>query len=321
MNILIVGAGSVGKRHLKNLISLGHTVGAMDTRVDRLAEVEQLCNRTFTSFTEALSHPWDGVAVCSPPNFHIEQAKEIMGMGFPILMEKPLSITLEEALYLNPYLHVPMLLGYTYRWWKPIQYLKTIIDESALGNILNVRCCMAAHLEDWHPWEHYTEFFMSHKSMGGGALLDESHILDLVLWIFGQPAYVSGKVSKISSLIITTDDNVDVLLDYGHMHITIHLDLYSRPHKREIVVVGDKGTAEWHYDTVTVSNHPNMDKKFEVDRNDMFMGVAQEFIGILEGKMSPSCNFIDGCNVLQLISAIRDSSDTRTIIKCVPLVL
>jgi predicted dehydrogenase len=68
---------------------------------------------------------------------------------------------------------------------------------------------MAAHLADWHPWERYQDFFMSSKTMGGGAILDESHWLDLMLWFFGTPEKLFAKVDKISDLEIETDDNVD----------------------------------------------------------------------------------------------------------------
>ena len=73
---------------------------------------------------------------------------------------------------------------------------------------------MSAHLADWHPWEQYQDFFMAKKNLGGGALLDESHWIDLMVWFFGLPQSIIGKVEKISDLDIETDDNVDFLSLY-----------------------------------------------------------------------------------------------------------
>ena len=76
--------------------------------------------------------------------------------------------------------------------------------------ILSVTFTMSAHLADWHPWERYQDFFMSNAAMGGGALLDESHWLDLMLWFFGMPDRLFAKIEKLSDLEIETDDNVDM---------------------------------------------------------------------------------------------------------------
>ena len=323
MNVLIVGAGSVGKRHMKNAASLGHSVSVVDPRADRLDECDIAVDR-FGSLDDALQKEWNGVVICSPPNFHIDQLLACQSLGIPLLVEKPLSNSLKAALDAWPMENV--LLGYTYRWWEPILYFKEILFSKSMGNILNVRCCMAAHLADWHPWEHYTDFFMSHKHMGGGALLDESHILDLILWLFGRPNYVSATVTKLSSLRITTDDNVEICMEYENwtspkMFITVHLDLFSRPHKKEIIAIGENGTAEWLYDSVTLSSDPRKNREFKTDRNEMFMGVMNDYIQLLEGQCDIKCSYEDGCNVLKLISEIQQSSDEKRSVKCEPLAL
>ena len=313
MKILIVGAGSVGKRHMNNAISLGASVSVVDPREDRLIECSN-AEYKFVDMEEAVNLSWDGVLICSPPVFHIEQIVKSQKFGVPIFVEKPLSHSIDEAVKVLGTDNV--LVGYSYRWWEPIVYFKSILDSGCLGNILHVNACMAAHLEDWHPWENYTDFFMAHKHLGGGALLDESHILDLMLWFFGWPEFLCSQVSKVSSLNIDTDDNVDICMKYTNMNVIIHLDLYSRPHKKEITVVGENGTAEWHYDYVNVSCDKKLNKRFKIDRNDMFLREMIDYINLIKGKGGIRCNFTDGCNVLKLVSQINDSSNLERFVKC-----
>jgi predicted dehydrogenase len=103
---------------------------------------------------------------------------------------------------------VPLLLGYTWRWWPSLLKVKDLVAQQAVGQLRHVKFTMAAHLADWHPWERYQDFFMASEALGGGALLDESHWLDLMLWFFGMPQKLFAKVEKISDLEIETDDQL-----------------------------------------------------------------------------------------------------------------
>ena len=128
---------------------------------------------------------------------------------------------------------VPVLLDYTWRWWPPLARVKDLLRGGAVGPLRHVQFHMSAHLADWHPWEPYQQFFMASAAQGGGALLDESHWIDLMVWLFGSPAHLIGRVEKISDLDIDSDDTVDALVVYPNgLRISIHLDLYGRPHEK-----------------------------------------------------------------------------------------
>ena len=87
---------------------------------------------------------------------------------------------------------------------------------------------------------------MSSRELGGGALLDESHWIDLALWLFGMPLSVYARIEKISDLEIDTDDNVDMILEFfGGLRATLHLDLFGRPHEKSIRFIGEEGSCLW----------------------------------------------------------------------------
>jgi predicted dehydrogenase len=213
---------------------------------------------------------------------------------------------------------VPLLLGYTWRWWPPLLKVKQLVDDQAVGELKFVKFTMAAHLADWHPWERYQDFFMASRTLGGGAILDESHWLDLMLWFFGIPQKLFAKVEKISDLEIETDDNVDMLVFYeSGMRVNLHLDLYARPHEKSIQFVGENGTLVWEPNSIKIGKEMDPDwelEEFSYDRNDMFVSVAEEFLNMLSGDVAQSCSIEDGVRALQIIEAARQSSSSDKVI-------
>lgn len=325
--LLVVGAGSVGKRHLRNFSSLGFRVSAMDPLAERLTQAAEAVPlvSTWTNLDAALNQAQDfsGVVICSPPRFHVEQALRALQANLPVLLEKPVSPDAESAFRLMNAVQsgsAPVLLGYTYRWWEPVLALKKKLDDNLVGRVLHVRCVLSAHLTDWHPGEPLQQFFMSSKELGGGALLDESHFLDLMLWFFGLPEYVFAKIERLSSLEIDSDDNVDAWLSYANnLRVWLHLDLYGRPHERSITIIGENGTLQWAYERNNVrysraAGQEWEEEKFTCERNEMFLGVAREFLRVLEGTTAPSCTSADGYAVMRVIEAMRQSSDTGQVV-------
>lgn len=319
--LLVVGCGSVGKRHGANLQALGCEIVGVDPRADRRAEFIAAVPgaRGFASIAEALGAArFAGAVIASPPSVHVAQGTHCLEAGLPLLLEKPIAPDLAGAQLLAATasrLAVPVLLGYTFRWWPPIQRLHEFVREGAVGRTLRVEMHLAAHLADWHPWERYQDFFMAQAALGGGALLDESHFIDLMLWMFGWPRDVYGTVERISGLEIDTDDNVDALFRYdAGPRVSLHLDVFARPHQRRIRVYGEDGTIEWDNEANAVTVFPTgadaTTISFDCQRNDMFVSEAAEFLEVLTGSRLPSCTLADGLRVLAIVEAIRTTSES-----------
>jgi predicted dehydrogenase len=199
--------------------------------------------------------------------------------------------------------------------------VRVLLGEGAIGPIRHVQFHMSAHLADWHPWERYQDFFMARREMGGGALLDESHWIDLMLWLFGMPSSVTGRIDKISDLEIDSDDNVDILFAYdGGPRVTMHLDLYGRPHEKFIRFVGSQGTLCWSADPnqIRIGKGWQQDWEtmtFDCERNDMFIAVAKDFLDILAGQSVETCVITDGVRVLDVIEGARRASSGGQVVR------
>jgi len=326
--ILVVGAGSVGKRHLANLAGLGCLVWGVDPRPDRLAEAAGIkgFQDGFAGLEAALEAGagFDGAVVASPPSFHVDQCLALARAGLPILLEKPVCPGLKEgrrlAQGLEPLMGTRLLLGYTYRWWPPLADLRAWLKEGRIGQPLHAVFFMSAHLADWHPWERYQDFFMASRELGGGALLDESHFLDLMYWFFGLPEKLFGRVEKLSGLEIQTDDNVDLTVVYkSGLRVSVHLDLYGRPHEKYIAFTGEKGTIHWSFEPNRLKYSDRMEQEWETkeysfERNDMFVDLAREFLEVIDGREEMTCTLEDGLAVLRIIEACRKSSETERMV-------
>jgi predicted dehydrogenase len=319
-HILIIGSGSVGKRHARNLAALGCRISCVDPRAERRAELaaETPVVGAYATAEEGLqAGELYGVVVASPTAYHPANTIAALEAKLPVLLEKPVAKTAAEArtmLAAEERTGVPVLLGYTWRWWPPLRRLRALLEEKTVGTLRHVQFHMSAHLADWHPWEPYQEFFMASAAQGGGALLDESHWIDQMVWLFGRPQQLIGRVEKISDLDIDADDNVDVLAMFANgLRVSLHLDLYGRPHEKFIRFVGEGGTLIWSADPnrIALSSDAAQNWKEQIfthERNDMFVEVAKEFLEVVAGRAEPSCTLAEGVGVMELIEAIRTSS-------------
>jgi len=319
-HILIIGGGSVGQRHARNLATEGCRISVVDPRADRrdeLAAQTDVAGRWETVEEALCDERFDGAAVCSPTVFHVEQASAVLKARTPVLLEKPVSMDHREALRLKDMVSrsgVPVLLGYTWRWWRPLRKVRTLLEQGMIGKLRHVQFHMSANLADWHPWEPLADFFMSRADLGGGALLDESHWIDLMTWFFGRPKEIQGRIDRLSDLAIDSDDTVDAIVTYRDgPRVLLHLDLYGRPHEKFIRFLGENGTILWSAEPNRIrigqeAAHEWRDEEFTLERNEMFVEVVREFLSVLRGRPVQTCKLEEGVQVMEIIDALRTSS-------------
>jgi predicted dehydrogenase len=326
MRVLIVGTGSVGKRHARNLKELGCEIGCVDPREDRQHELDSEFDVVahYPTLTQALDTKWDGAVISSPPAFHLEQALLCNDSKIPFLMEKNLCLVEDDFVDFHKRITVPALMGYTWRFCKSLDtFFEDVLPLA--GQIRQIELTMAAHLADWHPWEPVEEFYAAER----GGIVNEAHWHDIMLWKWGWPKKVFASIDHISDLNIPSADVLDSLFWYDGFRVNMHYDLYTRPHKRFIRVIGEQGTAAWAvhnthvlqfcrdqvYDFKVnkdgeVDYRNYMNQNMPEDRNFMFMEEAKHFLEVVKGA-EPICTLKDGVDVMRLlkISNISSASD------------
>ena len=330
MKYLCIGSGSIGKRHMRNLISIGvksSDITATDPRKDRRDEVMKMgIKNVFETFDQALeADNYDAALVCSPTNLHIEQGIKLASKGIHILMEKPLAHNLdgiEEFKEVVKKNKVVVLLAYIFRLSPLTDKVKEILDSGKIGQVYFVRGEFSEYLPDWHPYEDYRSFYMSEKKQGGGSILDQSHIMDLVHYLFGAFDSVYALNGNISKLEVNSDDYSELTVNLKSGVIaSIHTDMFGRDHKKELEIKGEKGNIYWsstenfvtHYDADTKIKH--IYKKFPSDFNLNYLAEIEHFIECCKSNSKPKATLQDGIETMELILAAYNSVNSGKVQK------
>ncbi|MEQ8667386.1 MAG: Gfo/Idh/MocA family oxidoreductase [Rhodospirillales bacterium] len=325
MKFLCIGSGSIGKRHMRNLLAIGVSpsdITATDPRDDRRDEVKAMgIQSVFATFEEALdAGKYDAAFVCSPTNLHIPQGIELANRGIHILMEKPLAHDLEGieefkvAIAAN---NVVVLMAYIFRFSPLTDKVRELLDSGVIGDVRFVRGEFSEYLPDWHPYEDYRSFYMAEKKQGGGSILDQSHIMDLVHYLFGGFDTVYALNGNLSSLEVNSDDYSELTVKLKNGIIaSIHTDMFGRDHKKELEIKGEKGNIYWsstrnivtHYDGE--SRTETVYRKFPPDFNLNYITELKHFLACCEGSEQPRASLQHGIETMELILACYRSVES-----------
>lgn len=323
MKYLVVGSGSIGKRHIRNLLSIKvkpEDIAVVDTREDRRQEVKDMFSiqNLYNSFESAMeAKKYDAALICTPTSLHIPTAVHLAKKGIHMIIEKPLSHNLEGVEELKEIVDknkVVVEMAYIFRYSPLTKKVKELLDSGTIGKVLSVRGEFSEYLPDWHPWEDYRSFYMAQKSQGGGSVLDQSHIMDLIHYLIGGFKSVYAINTKISSLEVNADDIAEMIVTLKNGVIaSIHTDIFGRDHKKYLEIKGEKGNILWdfymnevrHYNADTKSSA--VFRKFPTDFNLCYIEELKHFIECCQGLKKPTATLQEGIETMELIMAVEKS--------------
>ncbi len=326
MKILVIGAGSIGKRHIKNLLKINikpENIFVVETRKDRIIEVNKIgVKNTYKNLNDALKkNSFFLGLVCSPTSLHMAQCIKLAKNKIHLFIEKPLSSNLQGIDRLKSLVKknkLTVLIAYIFRFEPSINFVKTLIKKKTIGKILYARGEFSEYLPDWHPYEDYRKFYMAKKSDGGGSILDQSHIMDLIHYLLGPFKKVSAFNSKISPLEIRSDDIAELIVKMKNGVIaSIHTDIFGRKHEKKLELKGTKGNISWDFykKEISIYNSKNkkikMIKKFSKDFNSNYINEIKHFISCCKNKKKTIAPLSDGIDTMRLILASELSSKIK----------
>jgi predicted dehydrogenase len=316
MKIIVIGCGSIGRRHMKNLIDLNvdEVIG-----VDLSEEYcewarENLSLKTYTDLKEALEKEKpNGVLICTPPSSHVKLAKIVTKYNSHIFIEKPISDSLEGIDELIEITNHKCTVGYNLRFNKGIQKIKKIIEDKKYGKILYSKILVGQYLPDWRPWQDYKESYTARKELGGGIILDASHEIDYALWFFGTPKKIFSISDKVSNLEVNVEDTSEIIMQFENkIIVNIHLDFVRRDKKRYCEIVFENGTI--YYDLINnelkefdVKENKWDIEKIEEEVNEMYVNEMKHFIKMINENIGPSCSLEEAKKTLEVCLKIKEN--------------
>jgi predicted dehydrogenase len=323
MRILLAGLGSIGRRHLRNLVALGEQdLILLRTEKATLEDDSDLEGfPVVTGIEQGLEMEPEAVIVSNPTALHMQVAIPAARAGCHLLIEKPLSDRLEQIEELRMAIAEgggQILVGFQFRFHPDLLALKTLLEQDQVGRLIFARAHWGEYLPDWHPWEDYHLSYAARSELGGGVVLTLCHPFDYLRWICGEVEQVSGNLAHSGALGIEVEDLAEaVLILQGGALATVHLDYLQKPRTHTLELGGTGGTLKWDEQLEGVRIYRGPAKAWErlgsapgFTRNDMFLAEMAHFLRVVNNKEAPSCSLQDGIRSLEIVQALYRSART-----------
>ncbi len=319
MKAAVLGLGSIGLRHARNLRTLGVTdLIGMDPAADRRARfASDLGAVAYADLDEALAAAPDLAVVASPNRFHVSQALACARAGIHLLIEKPLSSDrigvdslLSEVAGRRLFVHV----GSNWKFHPAFVTMKRLVDEAAAGRIVGAQILAGQWLPDWHPWEDYRRGYSARRDLGGGIVFD-SHELDYLTWLLGPAVAIAGFVVRTGALEIETEDVAGSCLRLaGGAIATVQLDYIQRQPRRRYHLTGTGGTIEWDLQAGIVTLYTAADRQTTVidcrtsDLNEMYVAQMRHVLVGMRDGIAPVTPLAHAAAALDLQLALQSAA-------------
>ncbi len=320
MKTLIAGFGSIGRRHLNNLRALGETdFVLLRSHHSTLPDDDIKGLPVETTIEAALTHKPQAVVIANPSALHLDVAIPAAKAGCTILMEKPVSHSMDRIGELQSALNqggCQLLVGYQFRFHPGLRQVKVWLDEGKIGRPVSSRAHWGEYMPGWHPWEDYRQSYAARADLGGGVVNTLCHPLDYQRWLFGEVASLWAETSNFA-LGLEVEDTAEIGLSFKNGVLSsTHVDYLQRPGQHTLQINGTLGTITW-------DNATGIAKLFEAEtgnwqestlpagfeRNFLFMDEARHFLDVVNSKTAPICSLADGIAAIQLTEAIHRSAN------------
>jgi predicted dehydrogenase len=321
VRFLIAGLGSSGRRHLRNLAALGEQdIILYRTHQSTLPDTDLEGYPVFTNLGAALAQKPQAVIVSNPTALHLEVAIPAAQAGCHLLIEKPISGSLERLGELEAAVQQgggQVLTGFQFRFHPGLQRAKSLLEEGRIGRPISLRAHWGEYLPGWHPWEDYRQGYSARSDLGGGAILTLCHPLDYARWLLGEVTDLWAFSGSLGDLGLEVEDTAEIGLRFKHSALgSVHVDYNQQPPTHHLEISGTQGTLRWDSADGAVEVYAVAASRWErfpspegFERNTMFLAQMEHFREVACGRAAPACTLQDGIRALELALAARISQD------------
>jgi predicted dehydrogenase len=324
---VIAGAGSIGRRHLRNLVSLGEKdILLYRTHQSTMPEEELAGFETVTDFQSALAEKPDVVIVSNPTAMHLDIAIPSARSGIHIFMEKPISHSrdrVDELQTLVKQNKVHTMVGFQFRFHPTLLRLKELLSEGVIGTPVSCRAHWGEYLPNWHPWEDFRNSYAARPDLGGGVVLTLSHPFDYLRWILGEVDSLWAYTSTSEELPIGAESNAEIGLQFtSGVTGSIHLDYIQQPGSHTLEINGTQGSMRWNNAKGELMLYQAIHKQWTsffppegFERNDLFVVEMEALLKLIRGEAPSPCTLDDGIKALDIALSVHQSALEQRMIR------
>lgn len=320
---LVVGGGSIGIRHLKNLKILGLTdLAVVEPNSDRLTTIcSDLAVTGFATLDEGIAWQPTFAVVASPSNLHVQHAIQLARHNSHLFIEKPLSHTNEGLEILAQEVrqrNLISLVGCNMRFHPGPAQVKLLLDENAIGQILSAQVYTGSYLPEWRPHQNYKQSYSANAEMGGGCILDCIHEIDLARWYLDDVEAVFGLAKNSGTLGIEVEDIATLICQHKSQAVSeIHLDYVQRTYQRGCRIVGETGSIFWEFTEGTVRLFKAEENAWETfaqpdswQVNQMYVDEIAHFLECVQQQTQTCLPISEAIELMKIVFAAKNSNDT-----------
>ena len=321
---LIVGSGSIGQRHIRNLRHTGiDRIVALRSKKGHFKSLpKELGIEEVYEWSELENQQFDIAIISNPSSLHLAAVEKIVNKAKGVFIEKPLSDTLQSSKDVVDLIQSNKLVsfvGHNMMFHPAVRKMFEFYNENEVGEIVNFQCQVGQWLPDWHPYEDYKKAYYARKDLGGGVSLTMIHEIHLALQLAGEPVEVYGMLSDNQHLDLDVDVCSDVMVRHRKGAVSqIHLDYLQRPPHRSGLLTFECGWISYDLNNMTVYGQTEKDKQPKLiwqdstyDANEMYVEQMREFVRFTEeGRLKHKYDVASSIDSLQVVDALFSASHT-----------
>ncbi|MBX3436498.1 MAG: Gfo/Idh/MocA family oxidoreductase [Planctomycetaceae bacterium] len=323
--ILVIGGGSIGERHVRCFQNTGRADVSLcelnDDVRQRVAQSYRL-RQSFRTLDEALAASHDAAVICTPAHLHVPMAVQLAKRGIALLIEKPLSVSLDgvdELVHVVREAGAPVSMAYVYRAHPALIDMKRALDQRRFGRPVEVVARSGQHFPFYRP--AYRQIYYTRHETGGGAIQDAlTHLLNAAEWLVGPITRLVADAEHCVLEGVDVEDTVHLIARHGDVLSSFSLNQHQAPNETTLTVICEHGVArlESHRRRWRSCTEPGaewtVEAEFALERDDLFVRQANAFLDVLDGKAEPACTLTEALQTLCVnLAALQSVKERRWI--------
>jgi predicted dehydrogenase len=326
-HVLIVGVGSIGERHLRCFQATGRVELSLceinDELRARIAD-QYGVGRAYADLTSALRDSQGAAVIATPAHLHVPMAESLAEAGNHLLIEKPLSTSLEGIDSLDAALarrNLRAAVAYVLRQHPALRAMREAIRGGRFGRPVQLVAVCGQHFPTYRP--AYRQIYYTNRATGGGAVQDAlTHIMNAGQWLVGPIDHLVADAAHQVLDGVDVEDTVHVIARHGDLLATYSLNQHQAPNETTITVVCEQGTCRFElhrqrWTWMTRPDTPWQEESFgELERDDLFVAQANDFLDVIDGRAEPTCTLPEAAETLRanlaVLASVEDGTWKRT---------
>ncbi len=317
--IIISGFGSIAKKHIRIIKKFWPSLEIGIYKQGELSFCDELLliSKKLSSYQECINWKPNYIIIASPSSFHLDQALFFAGEGIPTFIEKPIGYGNEQESSWNKLLSiskkVPIMIGYVFRHDECLKPFQNILSQNNFGKIIEIESYCGSWLPDWRPNSNFKKSVSAQKNLGGGVLLELSHEIDLINFLFGPIEIKYASIQNTNSFDINVEDIAFIHATCESCNfINLNLNFCTRPAERYLKIRFSNTNITWYLNNQVIKikgmdGEENIFYKSEKNQDYKYKEQFKNFLKLVQNNESNPCSVKEGYESLSLICKAKNT--------------